>query len=177
MLKDYDTSVLYHPNKTNVVAYSLSCMTMGSASHVEEDKKDLVKDLPNGFRLSRLGVRLEDSPNGGFMVHHNYESSFVVEVKSKKHLDQPLMDLMKSILSKLNESISLGSDDVLRYQGRLCVSNVDDFRNQLIEKAHGSCYSIHPNSTMMYHDLREVFWWEVMKKDIAEFVAKCPNCN
>ena len=25
----------------------------------------------------------------------------------------------------------------------------------------------------MYHDLREVFWWDGLKKDIAEFVAKC----
>ena len=29
----------------------------------------------------------------------------------------------------------------------------------------------------MYHDLREVFWWEGLKKDIAEFIAKCPNCQ
>ena len=25
------------------------------------------------------------------------------------------------------------------------------------------------------YDLREVFWWEGLKKDIAEFVAKYPN--
>ena len=29
----------------------------------------------------------------------------------------------------------------------------------------------------MYHDLREVFWWEGLKKDIVEFVEKCPNCQ
>ena len=27
----------------------------------------------------------------------------------------------------------------------------------------------------MYHDLRQVFLWEGLKKDIAEFVAKCQN--
>ena len=27
----------------------------------------------------------------------------------------------------------------------------------------------------MYHDLREVYWLKGMKKDIAEFVAMCPN--
>ena len=29
----------------------------------------------------------------------------------------------------------------------------------------------------MYHDLIEVFWWEGLKGDIEEFVAKCPNCQ
>ena len=67
MLKDYDISVIYHLCKDNVVADALSCMTMGSVSHVEEVKKDLVKDI---HRLARLGMRFEDSPNGGFMVHH-----------------------------------------------------------------------------------------------------------
>ena len=65
-------------------------MTMGSVSHIEETKKYIVKDV---HRLSILGVRFEYSPNGGFMVHHNSESSLVVEVKYKKHLDQPLMEL------------------------------------------------------------------------------------
>ena len=50
-----------------MVADALSCMTMGSVSHVEEVNKDLVKDI---HRLARLGIRFEDSPNGGFMVHH-----------------------------------------------------------------------------------------------------------
>ncbi|WMV58233.1 hypothetical protein MTR67_051618 [Solanum verrucosum] len=29
----------------------------------------------------------------------------------------------------------------------------------------------------MYRDLREVYWWNSMKKGIAEFVVKCPNCQ
>ena len=38
-------------------------------------------------------------------------------------------------------------------------------------------YSIHPGVTMIYRDLREVYWWNVMKRDIADFVSKCPNCQ
>ena len=72
-------TILYHPGKANVVVDALSRMIMGS-----EAKKDLVKDV---HRLATLGVRLEDSPHGGFMVHHNSESSLVVELKSKQHLD------------------------------------------------------------------------------------------
>ena len=68
-------------------------------------KKDLVKDV---HRFARLGVRLEDSPNGGLMVHNNSESSLVVEVKSKQHLHPILMELKKSVLCKFNESFSQG---------------------------------------------------------------------
>ncbi|WMV24085.1 hypothetical protein MTR67_017470 [Solanum verrucosum] len=46
-----------------------------------------------------------------------------------------------------------------------------------ISEAHNSRYSIHLVATMMYRDLREVYWWNEMKKDILEFVAKCPNCK
>ena len=48
-------SVLYNPSKANVVENSLSRMTMGSVSHVEETKKKLVKNV---HRFARMGVRL-----------------------------------------------------------------------------------------------------------------------
>ena len=71
LFKDYDMSVIYNPGKANVVADGLSRMTVGSVSHVEEAKKDLVKDV---YRFARLGFIFEYSPNGGFMVHYNSES-------------------------------------------------------------------------------------------------------
>ena len=79
LLNDYDICVLYQPDKANVVVDALSHMTMSSVSHIKGSNKDLVKDV---HRLARLGVRLKDSPNGGVMVHNNYELSLVVEVKS-----------------------------------------------------------------------------------------------
>ena len=82
---------------------------------------------------------------------------------------------MESVLSKINESFSLVWDGVLRYQGRLCVTNVDGLRKRILEETFGSCYSFHSGWTKIYHDLREVFWWEGLKKDIAKFVGECPN--
>ena len=45
LLKDYDMSVLYHPDKANVVTYSLSRMTMGSVSHLDGAKNDLARKV------------------------------------------------------------------------------------------------------------------------------------
>ena len=44
-----------------------------------------------------------------------------------------------------------------------------------MEEAHSSKYSIQPGSTQIYHNLREVYLWEGLKKDVVEFVAKCLN--
>ncbi|WMV13728.1 hypothetical protein MTR67_007113 [Solanum verrucosum] len=60
-----------------------------------------------------------------------------------------------------------GGDGVLRYQGRLCVPKVDELQERIMEEAHRSRYSIHPGSTNMYRDLREVYWWSTMKRCIT----------
>ncbi|KAH0732763.1 hypothetical protein KY289_003951 [Solanum tuberosum] len=45
LLKDYDMSILYHPCKANVVADALSRLSMGITAHVEEEKRELAKDV------------------------------------------------------------------------------------------------------------------------------------
>ena len=86
------------------------------------------------------------------------------------------MELKDSILVKMNESFALGDDGILRYQDTLCVPDVDDLRTKIVVEPHGYIYFTHPGSTKMYHDLKKIYWWDIMKKDITEYVAKCPNC-
>ena len=88
--------------------------------------------------MAHLGVPLEDSPKGGFMVRHKSKSSLVVGLKSKQHLDPLLRDLKETVLSTSNESFSQGEDGVCRHQVRLCVPDVDGFRELIMKEAHGS---------------------------------------
>ena len=53
---------------------------MGSVTHVEENRKELVKDV---HRLARLGVLLMRISDGGVTVKNGEESCLVVEVKQK----------------------------------------------------------------------------------------------
>ena len=46
-----------------------------------------------------------------------------------------------------------------------------------MEEAHIFAYNIHPISTKMYHDLKDTYWWNGMKRDIAEFISKCLTCQ
>ncbi|WMV09183.1 hypothetical protein MTR67_002568 [Solanum verrucosum] len=92
--------------------------------------------------------------------------------ESKQDLDPILVELKELVLKKSIEAFSQGGGGILRYQGGLCVPDVDGLEEQILEKAHSSRYSIHPGATKMYRDLREVYWWNDMKRDIAELLAK-----
>ncbi|KAF3627278.1 hypothetical protein FXO38_28845 [Capsicum annuum] len=74
-------------------------------------------------------------------------------------------------------SFEIGGDGILRYQGRLYVSNVDRLRKRILDEAYTSRYVVHPGSTKMYHDLKTLYWWNNMKRDVADFVSKCLNCQ
>ena len=66
---------------------------------------------------------------------------------------------------------------VLHYQGRFCVPHVEELRQHILAETHNSRYSINPGATKMYPNLQEVYWWNGMKRDIEDFVSKCPNCQ
>ncbi|KAH0709559.1 hypothetical protein KY284_010986 [Solanum tuberosum] len=159
-LKDYDMNVHYHPGKANHM--------------LRKKKKELAKDV---HRLTRLGVRLMSISDGGVTVQNGAESSLVVEVKEKQDSDPILLELKDAVHNLRVEAFSQGGDGVLRYQGRLCVPDVGELRHHILKEAHNSRYSIHPTATKMYRDLWEVYWWNGMKRDIADFMAKCPNCQ
>ncbi|GJW77827.1 putative reverse transcriptase domain-containing protein [Tanacetum coccineum] len=42
-----------------------------------------------------------------------------------------------------------------------------------MHEAHTSRYSVHPGADKMYYDLRDLYWWPGMKRDIAEYVSRC----
>jgi hypothetical protein len=50
-------------------------------------------------------------------------------------------------------------------------------RQQILDEAHLSRYTIHPGSTKMYQDLKQHYWWTKMKIEIARYVAKCDTCR
>lgn len=52
--------------------------------------------------------------------------------------------------------------------------NVDGLRGVILGEAHNFPYSIHSRFTKMYRDWKEVYLWNLMKKDISRFVAEFP---
>ena len=135
----------------------------------------MVKEV---HRLSKLGIRLSDFEVGGVIAQNMAYSSLVAEVKEKQFSDPCLLQLKEGIHKHKTTAFEQGGDDgTLRYRGRLCVPDIDGLRDRIMSEAYNSRYSIHPGSTKIYHDLKDIYWWNDMKKNIADFVAKCPNCQ
>jgi hypothetical protein len=60
---------------------------------------------------------------------------------------------------------------VLQYKGRICMPNVKELKDRILQEAHESNYSIHPGGNKTYHDPQATYWWYGMKRDIAEYAA------
>ncbi|KAL0551924.1 hypothetical protein IC582_011017 [Cucumis melo] len=72
---------------------------------------------------------------------------------------------------------SLSSDGGLLFERRLCVPSDSAVKTELLSEAHSSPFSMHPGSTKMYQDLKRVYWWRNMKREVAEFVSRCLVCQ
>ncbi|XP_073057205.1 uncharacterized protein [Primulina eburnea] len=78
---------------------------------------------------------------------------------------------------KGNSEFGLNSDGVITFQGRICVPVGDAIRRYVLTEAHTAPYSVHPGGTKMYQDLRRLYWWPIIKKDIASFISECLTCQ
>jgi hypothetical protein len=66
---------------------------------------------------------------------------------------------------------------VIWFKDRIVVPKDVEVRQQILDEAHLSRYSIHPGSTKMYQDLKQHYWWTKTKIEIARSVAKCDTCR
>ncbi|KAL0549531.1 hypothetical protein IC582_014016 [Cucumis melo] len=149
LIKDYDCTIEYHPDKANVVADALSKKSRLPKSALCGIRVALLNEL----RGSKAVVTTEDS--------RSLLAQFQLE-KSKKGLEV---------------EFELRTDGAIVKQGRLCVPNISELKNAILEEAHSSAYAMHPGSTKMYRTLKKTYWWPRMKQEIAEYVDRCLICK
>nr|GEY33380.1 putative reverse transcriptase domain-containing protein [Tanacetum cinerariifolium] len=68
-------------------------------------------------------------------------------------------------------------DSGIYFFDRVWIPSVGGIRKLIMDEAHTSRYSVHPRTDKMYYDLRDLYWWPGMKRDIAEYVSKCLTCS
>ena len=169
-LKDYDFELLYHPGKANVVADALSRKTVHVA-HLMIKEMELLES----FRDMKLQFELE--PKFIRCSTLVIFSDFLSLIEEKQVEDTSLQRVKELLGSDQAKEFALGSDGVLRFRGRVCVSDDVELRRLVLEEGHKSHLSLHPSMTKMYQDLKENFWWQGMKKEVAQFVLAYLTCQ
>ena len=105
------------------------------------------------------------------------EPTHVSKIKEPQQSDGELWAIQQKILDDSESDFHVNDNGVLWFRGKLCVPKVQELKEEIIVEAHNSPFSSHPGSTKMYQDLKQIFWWNGLKRDVAEFVAKYLTCQ
>jgi hypothetical protein len=77
----------------------------------------------------------------------------------------------ESVISRRRSHLVLQKMTKVWYKGRICVPNVKELKDKILHEAHESAYSIHPGGNKMYNDHKTTYWWNRMKRDVAEYIT------
>ncbi|KAL2240852.1 UNVERIFIED_CONTAM: Transposon Ty3-I Gag-Pol polyprotein, partial [Sesamum indicum] len=147
LLKDYDCTIDYHPGKANIVADALSRKTVDQLAGM------ICYNMEYLTALRAMDVHF--SIGGDILLA-------TIQVKPS------LKDKIKDAQAK---------DPYLQRMKAKVQKGKKELRMEIMHEAHYAPYAIHPGSTKMYRDLRPYYWWPTMKKNVAEFIAKCLTCQ
>ncbi|KAL0540204.1 hypothetical protein IC582_024437 [Cucumis melo] len=117
------------------------------------------------------------------ILYHPGKANVVADALSRKRIidaqsnDPYLVEKRGLAEAGQTTEFSLSSDGGLLFERRLCVPSDSAIKTELLTEAHSSPFSMHPGSTKMYQDLKRVYWWRNMKREVAEFVSKCLVCH
>ena len=109
-----------------------------------------------------------------YLASLSVQSILIEKIKASQCCDPQLMKIMEEVHGGNRLEFNISNDGALRFGNRLCVPKDSVIKREILEEAHHSPYTVHPGSTKMYCDLREVYWWNNMKREITHFVVPLP---
>jgi len=133
----------------------------------------MVKELELIEQFRDLSLVSELTPDGVRLGMLKLTSNILEEIKKDQKKDLGLVDCVVLVNQGKGVDFRLDEHGVLMCRDRVCVPDVPELKKRILDEGHRS---IHLGATKMYQDLKKLFWWAGMKKDIAEFVYACWVC-
>ena len=63
------------------------------------------------------------------------------------------------------------------YKNILYIPNVESLKREILDEYHKQSYAGHPGYQKMLTALKKKLFWPGMKRDIAEYLARCMECQ
>ena len=168
LIKDYNIDLQYHPGKANVVADALSRKAHCNALRRRLLPTELAKELKH------LNLQIVSQGTANML---KVQPTLEEQIRQAQKEDRYLNTMKRNTGSGKAPGFRVDEKETLWYKDRICVPKKGDLCQVIMDEAHNSAYSIHPGATKMFMDLKSKYWWCGMKRDIAEFVAKCDICR
>jgi hypothetical protein len=168
LIKDYELEIHYHPGKANVVADALSCKASCHCLIMKTSDITLCQEMEK-LKLGTI--------QHGTLNHLNLESVLLQRIIDAQRNDEGMEHIQEKMEAGKANCFRKDDQGVVWFNNRIVVPKNDEVRQQILDEAHLSRYSIHPGSTKMYHDLKKHYWWTKMKIEIACYVARCDTCR
>jgi hypothetical protein len=164
--------MFYHLGRANVVADALSIKSRSAENELMSD----IDQLTQQFTIIQIDkVLVGKSPIMAVMLVQPLLKS---KIKQAQHNDLELQKLINEAKDDKTSRFCVTSNGVLKTKDvRIVVPNDDKLKNEILDEAHQTKYTIHPGNTKMYQTLKKKFWWSGMKGSVAEYVARCPSCQ
>lgn len=116
--------------------------------------------------LEWIGVEIIVSAPGITLTALQVKPTLEELIKQKQLEDQELQKVRENIEAGKLSEFKIASYGVVRFRDWLCVPSDSNVKKKILEEAHSSLYTIHPGGTKMYQDIKKVFWWNNMKREI-----------
>jgi hypothetical protein len=170
LIKDYDLEVHYHPGKANVVADALSRKAQCNYMNMDAKITTLCDEL------CKLNIEVVSS---GALSYISVEPTLHEQIVVAQIGDKGVQVIKEMIEQKVDKYKCFRQDNkgILWFGDRLVVPKKPELRNKILDEAHLSKFSMHPGSNKMYHDLRSLYWWTRMKREISKYISECDTCQ
>ena len=107
-----------------------------------------IRSLPVQLQeeIEDLGLQLTRGKIAILQIHR----VLLDQIKEAHTMDEKLAEIIYKVQKGKREDYNIAPDGTLQVNGRICVSNKEDFKQQLLEEAHQTPYYVHPSATKMY---------------------------
>ncbi|XP_057548077.1 uncharacterized protein LOC130826512 [Amaranthus tricolor] len=172
LMTDYDLEFIYHEGRANLVADALSRKSNHSMSALDE-----VEELHRDFARLNMEVVCKGELQGCLNAL-SIRLSFFEEILNSQDKDPKLLKLKEQAREGKVEGFFVHEDGSLRFNGRWCLpTGEESLKERILDEAHCTKFSVHLGGDKMYQDLKLMFWWSGMKKDIADYATPCLTCQ
>ncbi|GJR93563.1 putative reverse transcriptase domain-containing protein [Tanacetum coccineum] len=100
-------------------------------------------------------------------MNMNIQSSINDKLLAAQNEAFEVVNAPAEMLRGLDDQMERRSDGALYNLDQIWVPLAGEVRNLIIDEAHKSKYTVHPGADKMYDDLRDMYWWPRIKKDIT----------